>query len=290
MRINRTPRQIMLLALIATMVGLAGLFYLYQQGAASRIMLPLELEETIDGTKVESFSIKTDIANTTFIPSETNELKIRLTGEITKADLPYAKIRLEELGGNVNVTAKTTRGFQIGIDVTRIFHFFSNKLQLVIELPDKTYNTLKAETDTGDLALHAIRADKLELISDTGTITLKSFAGSKLIAETDTGNLHLGLVSAAVDLESDTGNISLNLEDFPANSSLKTDTGDIQITLAKTIPLKVDFATDTGRLEVPDADFAASTRERRKISGQLANGGPLLYARSDTGDIKLSTR
>jgi hypothetical protein len=288
MRIKWSMKQITLAALACTAIGLVGLAYLFQQGVFNKTFVPVDMEQVLDGSKVQSFSIKTDIEDLTFVQSSSNELRIRLTGEVDEADLPNTNINVDKgNGSDVNVVITKTRPISIGIDVRQAFQFFSRKLTVTVELPDKVYKSLKARSDTGDITLSAVRADKLELTSDTGEITLAGFTGSKLAASSDTGSIRLEHVSAQLDLESDTGHIMVELDDLPGAADISSDTGDIEISLNKAVPLEMDFATDTGKTSAKADGADMTLQEKRRLKGKLSGGGPLIKARSDTGDIQL---
>lgn len=290
MRIAWSLRRITLLALACTLIGLGGLMYLYKQGVMDQSYVPVDQEKVLDGENIRSFSLSADIANVDFVPAPGNELRIRLTGEINQADLSRANISIES-GSSPDVVAvvNSQERFQFGIDVTRVFNFFDKKLRIVVELPDKTYQKLKVKTNTGRITLPALRADNLELQTDTGEITLGGFTGSKLTASTDTATLRLQHIAAGLDLRSDTGHIMADLDALPDNASLRTDTGDIEITLNKPLPLKADFASDTGKTSLSGGEAPADfdVKEKHKLIGRLAGGGPLIKARSDTGDISV---
>jgi DUF4097 and DUF4098 domain-containing protein YvlB len=163
-------------------------------------------------------------------------------------------------------------------------------LEVTVELPEKVYRSLSFATDTGRITLPALQAETLELKSDTGEIRLDGFTGKSLTARTDTGTMRLDHLSAKLSLRSDTGHIIAGLDALPAATDLQTDTGDIRLNLTKVFPAEVKFTTDTGRttLQIPSQDqFSSKRMEKRRIEGQLSGGGPLLQARSDTGDIEL---
>ncbi|MDF2925447.1 MAG: hypothetical protein K0R57_4361 [Paenibacillaceae bacterium] len=289
MRVAWNLKKIALVALACFVMGAVGLIMLYQNGAMDQLAVPVDIEKVIDGKKVQSFSISSTTAKITFVPSSGDELKIRLAGELPQVDLPFAGIEVKERGDSeIQVQVNTTKKFMIGMDVNRIFTF-SRKMEVTVELPDKVYKNLKAQTDTGDLSVSPVAADTMELESDTGEITVQGFTGSKLEASSDTGTLRLANVSAGLELRSNTGNIIVGLKRLTAPGALNTDTGDIRITMEQAFPVGVDFRTDTGEVTATDnfAPFTADAKEKRKLQGKLDSGGPLIRARTDTGDIHI---
>ncbi|MNP80861.1 hypothetical protein D3C76_1790680 [compost metagenome] len=80
------------------------------------------------------------------------------------------------------------------------------------------------------------------------------------------------------------------LDELPDGAVIGTDTGDIQITLSRALPLSLDFATDTGRTSANANGAELTLSEKHRLKGKLSGGGPLLKVRSDTGDIKLDVK
>lgn len=294
MRITWSLKQITLAALTCTLIGIAGLLYLYKQGAIDQNYVPVDMEKVLDGGSIQSFSLSTDIADATFVSSPTNDLRIRLSGEINEADVARTGIVVEENSKtDVSVTIRAKDPIQIGIDVTRLFNVFNKRAKLTVELPDKIYKSLKVKTETGDLAMPAVRAETLQLQSDTGEITLAGFTGTDLTVSSNTGTMRLEHISSTLDLRSDTGHIVADLDALPGGASLATDTGDIQLTMKAPLPADFDFASDTGRTSATGADdrtLNLTVDEKHKLKGSISGGGPLIKARSDTGDIELSVR
>lgn len=294
MNIKWSLKQIVLAALACTLIGLGGLLFLYRQGAMDQTLVPIELEKELDASAIESFSLKTDTPNMTVISTTGSKIRIRLTGEILKQEAEKAGINIiSAKGSEAKAEVRTVNQINIGIDVTQFFHLFNNKLEVTVELPEKQYRSLVFGTDTGDLALPALRADKLELKSDTGDIRLDGFTGTKLTVGTDTGTMRLDHLNAGLSLKSSTGHIVAGLDAIPSPADLQTDTGDIELTLDNPLPARLDFSSDTGRTSIslpsPNA-FNGVRMEKHKLEGLLSGGGPTVKARSDTGDIELAVK
>jgi DUF4097 and DUF4098 domain-containing protein YvlB len=291
-------KQIAFAAFLCLAVGLAGIWILAQKGTLEEDTVPVEIEKVLDASKIDAFSISTDTADLTFVKSASNELKIKLTGHVMEADVEHTSIETEEKdnGKGLHAVVRTGKYYQIGIDVSRIFfdikQGFSNDLKVVVELPEKVYRTLGAKTDTGEITLPVLQADELTIGTDTGDMVLEGFTGKQLSARSDTGTMRLRRVSAETDLGSDTGDLYLDLAALPGDVNLESDTGDIQLTLSQAFPLTADFASDTGRATVTAGSTALDydLKEKHKLRGKLGGGGPLVKARTDTGDIALNVK
>lgn len=285
-------------AFLCFIIGIAGIVFLVQEGALSDETVPVDIEKTADGTRIEALSISSDTADISFVKSPSNELKIRLTGHVLQAEHKHTDILLEEKGNGTGLEAviRTGRRHQIGINLNELYHLFqrgfTNDLKVVVELPDKVYRSIEVKTDTGEISLPPLQSETLSLNSDTGDITLEEFSGRLLSAGSDTGTMRLRKITSEVKLDSDTGDFYLDMAGLPEDISLRTDTGDIQLTLGQEFPLVADFASDTGKTTVNAGSgaFDFETKEKHKLRGKLGAGGPLVKARTDTGDITLSVK
>lgn len=93
------------------------------------------------------------------------------------------------------------------------------------------FDQAEIETDTGDILWYAPVTDCLSLSTDTGDITAQNFSVGQLRLETDTGDVHLtDVLCRQFTAESSTGDICL--ERFDADSlRIETSTGDVTGTL-----------------------------------------------------------
>lgn len=290
MNLKWSLKKIVMTALACTLIGFGALMLLYRIGVIDNATIDLDVQKELDVSTVQAFSLETDTTPITVVPTTGDQLRIKLSGRIREADAKYAKIELDNRSGEVKAIARTDKRFSIGIDVTRLFQLFSNQLEVTVELPEKVYRSLSFTSDTGRITLPELQADMLEIKGDTGEVRLDGFTGKSLSARNDTGTMRLNHLSAKLSLRTDTGHIIAGLDALPAAADVQTDTGDIRLTLAKVFPADVNFATDTGKttLQIPSQDqFSSKRMEKRRIEGQLSGGGPLLQARSDTGDIEL---
>lgn len=290
MNLRWSLKQIVMTALACTLIGIGGLLLLYRAGLIDNSTIPVDVQKELDASSVQSLDLQTDTAHVTVVAASGNQMRIKMSGRVRSADAEHAAIELDNRGGNVTAVVRTVKHFSIGIDVTQFFQLFSNKVEVTVELPEKVYRNLSFTTDTGKISLPVLQADTLEIKSDTGEITLNGFTGANLSARSDTGTMRLDHLSAKLALHTDTGHIIAGLDALPADANLQTDTGDIRLSLAKKFPAQVDFSADTGRtsIQIPSPnEFTAKRTEKHRLEGQLSGGGPLLKARSDTGDIEL---
>ncbi len=92
---------------------------------------------------------------------------------------------------------------------------------------------IHAETDTGSIKLeNVVGSGKFELISDTGSIGLDGCDAAELYIETDTGSISGELLTEKIFFaESDTGRVSVPRSTTGGVCEVKTDTGDVEMTV-----------------------------------------------------------
>ncbi|WP_438447363.1 DUF4097 family beta strand repeat-containing protein [Gorillibacterium sp. sgz5001074] len=294
MRILWNMQKLALAALICVVVGAGGLLLLHKQGALTEETVPVDIEEHLDGSALQSFAITATTPDVTFVKGSTGDIRVHLTGTIHESYAKYMNVTLTagDNGASAEAVVRTTKPYNVGIDVGQVLTWFNNDLKVTVELPDHAYRSLKVHTDTGTITLSGIRSDTLDLKTDTGGITLEEYTGKRLTATSDTGTMRLRKIDAELDLSSDTGDLYADLSALKGGIDLRTDTGDIQLTLAQAAPLTVDFASDTGRTNATASSgpFDYQSKEKHRLLGKLNGGGPLIKARSDTGSIQLNVK
>ena len=149
-------------------------------------------------------------------------------------------------------------------------HIGISTSKITVYLPKSEYGELIMESDTGNIHIENINANKLNLSTSTGNLKIVNTECKNLFSETDTGNILLENVIASekFKIETDTGNVKFKDSDA-SDIFTKTDTGNVTGNL---LTDKVIFAeSDTGNIDVPKV----MTDEKCEII-------------TDTGDIKIT--
>lgn len=136
-----------------------------------------------------------------------------------------------------------------------------------------------AITLSGDLreAQISTTSGDVEIEGVSGPISVTTISGSVDVADADAARLNLETTSGDVrfaGVVSDDGRIS-------------TISGDVDVRLDADADVRIDARTLSGDLEVDD-DLGALERERRRISGTVGAGGPLLDISTTSGDVRIA--
>ena len=215
---------------------------------------------------------------------ETNEYEIKETFENIKiitdtADIDFVLsenlntlIICEEhknIKHSVNIKENT---LLIEVDDNRKWyeHIGISTSKITIYLSKNEYDEFITESDTGNIRIKSINANKLDLSTSTGNLKIVNTKCKNLFSESDTGNILLENVMASekFKIETDTGDVKFKDSDA-SDIFVKTDTGNVTGNL---LTDKVIFAeSDTGNIDVPKI----ITDEKCEII-------------TDTGDIKIT--
>ncbi len=129
-------------------------------------------------------------------------------------------------------------------------HIGISTSKITVYLPKSEYGELIMESDTGNVHIKNINANKLDLSTSTGNLKIVNTKCKNLFSESDTGNILLENVIASekFKIETDTGDVKFKDSDA-SDIFVKTDTGNVTGNL---LTDKVIFAeSDTGNIDVP---------------------------------------
>ena len=236
---------------------------------------------------------------------ETNEYEIKETFENIKiitdtADIDFVLsenlntlIICEEhqnIKHSVNIKDNT---LLIEVDDNRKWyeHLGISTSKITIYLPKNEYDELITESDTGNIRIKSINANKFDLSTDTGNIHINSINANKLDLSTDTGNLKIVNIKCKnLFSTSDTGNILLENVIASENFKIETDTGNVKFkdSDASDIFVKTDTGNVTGNLLTDKVIFAESETGDIDVPKVMADEKCEII--TETGDIKITIK
>ena len=211
---------------------------------------------------------------------ETNEYEIKETFENIKiitdtADIDFVLsenlntlIICEEhqnIKHSVNIKDNT---LLIAVDDKRKWYEYIgiSTSKITIYWPKNEYDEIITKSDTGNIRIKSINANKLDLSTDTGNIHINSINANKLDLSTDTGNLKIVNIKCKNLFSiSDTGNILLENVIAEEKFKIETESGNVKFKDSDASDIFVE--TDTGN-----------------VTGNLLTD-KVIFAESETGDI-----
>ena len=172
-------------------------------------------------------------------------------------------------------------------------------MRLEVETPSDT--RLRARADSGGIEASGIRGH-VDCKTDSGGIGIQD-VGSDVHAEADSGGIHINNVkgsvfarvdsggveatnvNGALDVAADSGHIQLS-QTSPASIRVKTNSGGVNVTLARGAGYDVSAEVGSGNLSIPEMTVS-SAFSRHHVEGKIHGGGPLVTIRADSGGITI---
>ena len=220
--------------------------------------------------------IKTDTADITFLPSETDKVKV---------------VNFEQEKANHSVTVENG-ALKIEINDTRKWYerfaaFSFKSPKITVYLPKKAYQVLDIESDTGDINIpNNFTFKSIDIVSSTGDITCSSSASDQIKITVSTGNINASNVSSSfIGLTVSTGDIRLDGARALGEIRIVTSTGDVRVKNATCKEIEIDGSTSNVKLTNVIAskmlDIDTSTGD---ITLEECDSGEI-YLAASTGNI-----
>ena len=225
----------------------------------------------------DKISIDVDITKIEFEPSKDD------TCSIACFEMENARHSATVKDGTLVISTADTRKWY---DYIGIFSFKTPKL--TVFLPQKEYQALLIETDTGDITIPGdFTFQSIEIEGDTADINIYASVPDTLNLELSTGDITIGSARAgSIELNTSTGDVTLkngNVKGLIVN----TDTGDVMLSSVR-VEKGVDINTSTGDVTFDGCDAAEITvnTDTGDVTGTLLSE-KIFSAESDTGRISL---
>lgn len=243
----------------------------------------------ISHSNEETFQIKDNFSNID-IKSKTGNIVLHRS-EDNRAKVIWSGHKAVQLTSETkNGTLKIREKYRYPWFLRPIFH--SGKSEIIVYLPEKDYQSLKLESDTGEISIlnNNFRFTEAEIETDTGAINLGQLIVTKDIKlSADTGRILLtDIKCGGLSLENDTGQLNLKNVLASGTMELETDTG--SITLDRCDAGTLDIESDTGSVTaslLSDKTFSVKS-DRGKINVPLSVSGGSCRIKTDTGSITVT--
>ncbi|MDD9271828.1 DUF4097 domain-containing protein [Paenibacillus sp. GCM10023248] len=278
-------------------VGLVGSAISFKTLDLEAGIAKVDIEKKISAASIDTIIIQNDISNITFVPTNGDEIKVRLSGTMREQNANECTVEAVTEGSNVwrvDVCTKEKDHFDIGFDITEFKNWIAGRgfgLKTEVSLPDKMYKAITVNSDTGGIALNDLKAEKLTVNTDTGNISLDRYEGKSMNLQTDTGSIHIQEGQGDAKLKTDTGSITARMAEIGESVSLESDTGSVRLTLDP-VPKNVNFdlAADTGAVNLEVPGLTVDREDHHAAKGTLGDGSKKVKIRVDTGYISVTGR
>ncbi|UKS26163.1 DUF4097 domain-containing protein [Paenibacillus sp. HWE-109] len=295
---KRGPKFFLLIGFACLAIGLIGAAVSFKSVDLNEGIANIDIEKKISAANIDTLILQNDISGITFVPSNSDEIKVHLVGTVGEKAAKDCVIDAATEGNNVwrvNVATHKKNQINIGISLSELKSLIAShgkQLKTEISLPDKMFKAITISSDTGAINLKEIKAASLEASTDTGNISIDRYEGKQLNLRTDTGNITVDNGQGNVALRTDTGSITAKLNDIGDSVSLQSDVGSIRLKLDPAPKnASFDLRSDIGNvnLTIPGVNMERNENSgRHSAKGSIGDGSKQVKVQTDTGSISVT--
>ncbi|CAM4319635.1 DUF4097 and DUF4098 domain-containing protein YvlB [Paenibacillus endophyticus] len=277
-------KKLAAVAIIMLGIGIICAFFVFNENDLIKFKGDTYTDEiTVDASDIRSIHTETDTFDITFVHSDSQDVKMKLEGNVSKKLKDKIIFKADKKGDALYIVGDTKNGFNFGISIVN--------LKMTIELPDKIWDTFDVESDTGKIDIDQIQGNKLLLSADTGNLNISNYSFKQIEFDTDTGNATFTDGEGPIKGETDTGNIRLEAAQLQSDVSFNTDTGNITVNVDKQPESAlIKIRKDTGRSQIDWSGFEIDKESGNTVERSIGSGDVKISIESDTGNIKLGNR
>lgn len=221
-------------------------------------------ERTFSADEFNNFTIDSSSLDVHIVQSGGDNIVVTLDGRATKGIAKDLLLVADEDGDTLKLKLEKDRGIRFGFNWSNV--------KLTVALPDRSWQSLNAKINSGDIDMDAGQFDSVDLRTNSGDIDVRSITvSSKLQLKANSGDLELEEITAgSIVLETNSGDIEMNryeseltqfevgsgdvvLENGFGEHKGKTGSGDIH--------LSADYLTHDTNLRAGSGDISISLSE-----------------------------
>ncbi|MGG4439114.1 DUF4097 family beta strand repeat-containing protein [Brevibacillus fortis] len=271
------------ISLLLFIIGVCGIIWLFTKQENFSFSLKHVNEERTIEQEIKAIEVLTEVADVEIMATKQPKVSVRMVGEVSEQQQERLEFRSVVSPDGTLLVEMRERPH------VNMFYPRNGKVKLELLLPEKVYEYVQLETMTGDIKSGMLRAKNTEVISNSGDVDMSGYEGEGLDVQTGTGDINLANIRSAVVIESSTGEIDeLSMPELTHDVSIKTDTGDIRVTVAKEpAAAQLEVTTDTGGIETTWSNLSYEKKEDYKVKASIGSGGPKMTVRSSNGEVRI---
>jgi DUF4097 and DUF4098 domain-containing protein YvlB len=278
-------------------IGLIGAAVSFKEVDWSAGVTNIDIEKKISAANIDTLILQNDISGITFIPSNSDEIKVHLVGTLGEVNAKNCTVDAATEGSNVwrvDVCTQKKTQIKFNFDLTELKNIIANHgnhIRTEVTLPSKMYKSITVSSNTGGINFNEVKAEKLTARTDTGGISIDRYEGKQLNLQTDTGRINVENGQGNVTMKTDTGGITANLYDIGDSVSLEADTGSIRLLLDPAPKgASFDLSSDIGSVNLEVPGMNVQRNDHHSAKGSIGDGSKKVKIRTDTGYISVTGR
>ncbi|WP_426454437.1 DUF4097 family beta strand repeat-containing protein [Paenibacillus sp. S-38] len=261
----------------------------------------VRMEESTKASSIKSIQVDSGSTDVRIVPGSTDEIRTRLEGRASSDYAERLRLEVKPEGEKLHIKAVESDEIHLGLNLTH--------LELIVELPEKAWESVairtrsgnlelaelkgakvEAEAGSGDIEASKIKAAQLKLLTTSGNIRSEEFEGENLVFKAGTGDVVLVNGQSEVDGSTGSGTITVQTEALQQNADLSTGSGDVIVESARQpSSLAVDYnsGSGTGEIQWQGITYQDKSEDGERIKGVFGAGEAHLKVRTTSGDFKL---
>lgn len=195
--------------------------------------------------EVNDLDIKISTANLEFVLTTDTKVSVKCV----EKEKDYHEVKVED--NTLKIKSVSTRKWY-----ESWFDWNNTDLKVTVSLPKNSFNSLRAESSTGEIIIDGFDFNEVKIKVSTGDIKYSNSKANTINAELSTGFISLNnVISDTLTVKSSTGDIVF--KDCDANTiKMKASTGDIRGNFLT--GKKFTAKASTGRVSVPQSSEGGS--------------------------------
>lgn len=156
-----------------------------------------------------------------------------------------------------------------------------------VQVKEAEFNgTVNVSSNFGDLTLENVRGDGIGLKTQNGAVTVSGAEG-QITAHSDYGDVEVAAENAVLTLTSNNGKVTFIGSLAEGDHTLKSNFGDIRLSLPAESTLTFDLKTDFGKIRSDFPITISGELDEKRWKGDINGGGAQLTASTQNGNITL---
>lgn len=233
-------------------------------------------KRTFSADEFSNFTIDSNSLDVQIVQGSGDDIVVTLDGRATKGMAKDLLLKADKDGDTLKLALETDRGIRFGFNWSNV--------KLMVALPERSWQSLTAKLNSGDIVMDTGQFDSVDLRTNSGDIDARSTTvSSKLQLKANSGDLELEEITAGtILLETNSGDIEMDryqseLTEFEVGS------GDVVLengfgehkgeTGSGDIHLSADYLTHDTNLKAGSGDISISlSEEPTSLSVQFTTG------------------
>ncbi|QDP41743.1 DUF4097 family beta strand repeat-containing protein [Radiobacillus deserti] len=278
-------KKVALIAAVLFVLGLVGVFTTYATGdhfLTGGDNTDISETKSFDSGSVERVNVNVDVGEVIVSKSQTDQIEVRVqTKKLRKEHVEYS---MKQTDDTIDVIFDKSDAPWYAYP---IFSFQDRGSIVEVKLPDKEFKSITMESNVGEVRISNIKTKELIAYSDVGDMTINQVVAAKSTLHTDVGEIEVNAGTGAFSIESDTGEVSLELDSFVDDVKINSNVGEISVSLRNEPEnFTFDLASDVGEVSVNGFSSIPKSSGKSYYVEQ-GNGNPILQVKTDVGEIEI---